>query len=531
MSGSQLARLAEHRGIAATYRDADDRVRRPPDRTLRALLTAVDVPCADADEIAASLHDAELEPWRRVVPATVTVRAGSSVSVDVYVEAEGAEASVRLGSGSAPVRELVVSLGDELRVVDGRERMRGSVLLPDDLEVGMHWLEVGGARAHVLVAPQRCPLPQRRGWGWQVQLYAMRTLHSWGIGDFADLSVLVRDAGRRGADFVLLNPLHAALPVVPQADSPYSPTSRRAWNPLYLRPERCDGWGSARGAGRTVLEECQAAGHALDATPQLDRDAVFAAKDRALRVLSAVPLPADRQDAFEAFVAAGGEALEDLVTALALASRHGGGVSAWPHGLREREPAALAAARAELAGELHHQRWLQWQCSEQLAAAQADADAAGMGVGLLTDLPVGVDGDGADAWAQRDVLALDVHVGAPPDAFAQHGQDWGLPPPRPDRLAATGYAPLRELVRANLRHAGGLRIDHVMGLFRLFWIPAGAPASEGTYVRYDAEAMLGAVVLEAHRAGAIVVGEDLGTVEEGVREALAERGILGSAVF
>lgn len=188
-------------------------------------------------------------------------------------------------------------------------------------------------------------------------------------------------------------------------------------------------------------------------------------------------------------------------------------------------------ARRELADEIEQQIWLQWQCDEQLAAVERAAARAGMRVGLVTDLAVGVDADGADGWSLAADMAQGMTVGAPPDALAQRGQDWRLPPLRPDRLAATGYAAFREIVRANLRHAGGLRIDHVMGLFRLYWIPEGAAATDGTYVYYDIEAMLGVLALEAQRAGAVIVGEDLGTVEEGMREALAAHGVLGSAVF
>ncbi|CAN5515472.1 hypothetical protein BH23ACT9_BH23ACT9_30900 [soil metagenome] len=365
-----------------------------------------------------------------------------------------------------------------------------------------------------------------------MQLYALRSGKSWGIGDLADLALLADHAGREhGADFILLNPLHAATPVLPQEPSPYYPSSRRAWNPLYLRPEHCDGWGAAEGEDAQRLRELRGQGRALSDSELIDRDAAFRCKDEALRICAAQPLAVDRQAAFTAFCAEGGEALIGLATAFALARRHGPQIGDWPQDLRDRQPAAVRDATAELEEEIRYQRWLQWQADVQLAAAQRAAGEAGMAIGVLTDLAVGVDAQGADGWALADDLARGVTVGAPPDALAPRGQDWRLPPLRPDRLAATGYRAFRELVGGNLRHAGGLRIDHVMGLFRLFWIPEGAEATDGTYVRYDGEAMLAALALEADRAGGIVIGEDLGTVEDGVRGAMAEAGVLGSAVF
>lgn len=174
---------------------------------------------------------------------------------------------------------------------------------------------------------------------------------------------------------------------------------------------------------------------------------------------------------------------------------------------------------------------LAWLTDTQLAEAQRAARDAGMAVGVIHDLAVGVHPSGADTWAGQDDYARRISVGAPPDAFNARGQDWGLPPWRPDALAASGYAPFRDLLRGLLAHAGALRVDHVMGLFRLWWVPEGKPPTEGTYVSQDGEAMLAVLVLEAHRAGAVVLGEDLGTVEPGVREALARRGVLGTSVL
>jgi 4-alpha-glucanotransferase len=240
---------------------------------------------------------------------------------------------------------------------------------------------------------------------------------------------------------------------------------------------------------------------------------------------------ADGRPAAQAAVDAADPALRDFATYCALAERHGPNWREWPAPLRHPDAPSVAAARGELASRVAFHAWVQELCAEQLAAAQRTARSAGMPVGVVHDLAVGVDPNGADAWALQDVLAGGVTVGAPPDAFNQQGQDWRLPPWHPQRLARAGYRPYRDVLRAGLRHGGGLRVDHVAGLWRLWWIPAGESPDRGTYVRYDAEAMLGVLTLEAHRANAAVIGEDLGTVEEQVTSALRDSNALGSAVL
>ncbi|GAA3234238.1 hypothetical protein GCM10020256_51070 [Streptomyces thermocoprophilus] len=269
----------------------------------------------------------------------------------------------------------------------------------------------------------------------------------------------------------------------------------------------------------------------LDKGALIDRDAVWELKREALELVRRVPLGPGRRAAYADFLAGQGRALEDHATWCALAEVHGADWRRWPAELRDPRSAGTARARAELMDRVDFHCWLAWLTDTQLTAAQRAAREAGMPVGVIHDLAVGVHPDGADAWAQQEYFAAGMSVGAPPDAFNARGQDWGLPPWRPDRLAASGYAPYRMLLRALFRYAGALRIDHVMGLFRLWWVPGGEPPTEGAYVRYDAEAMLAVLVLEASRAGAVVIGEDLGTVEPGVREALRERGVLGTSVL
>jgi 4-alpha-glucanotransferase len=324
--------------------------------------------------------------------------------------------------------------------------------------------------------------------------------------------------------------LHAAAPTAPMEPSPYLPTSRRYVNPLYLRPEVIPEFAEVPQRGRirrTRLELQEDAQRA----ELIDRDAAWAAKRSVLESTYRVSRSAGRQLAFDAYRERQGRSLDDFAIWCALAERHGPDWHSWPKKYTNPASRGVADFAAKHADTIDFHRWLQWQLDEQLAAAQSAAVRAGMELGIMHDLAVGVDPNGADAWAMQDVLALGVTAGAPPDEFNQLGQDWSQPPWRPDQLVAQGYEPFRAMVNAILRHAGGIRVDHVIGLFRLWWIPKGAPPTEGTYVRYDHEAMIGILALEAHRAEAVVVGEDLGTVEPWVRDYLARRGLLGTSIL
>src|SRR6185312_2006431 len=257
----------------------------------------------------------------------------------------------------------------------------------------------------------------------------------------------------------------------------------------------------------------------------LDRDPVFAAKLQALEAVFAVPRSAERQQQFDAFRVQEGEGLERFALWCALAEALSPGAPEWS------DPEFVESQRSALKDRIEFHQWLQWLCDEQLEAAQRTALDAGMDLGIVHDLAVGVHPAGADAWALEDVLASGVSVGAPPDMFNQQGQDWSQPPWHPSRLAESGYAAYRDMLRTILRHAGGIRVDHILGLFRLWWIPAGAAPGDGAYVYYDREALIGILVLEAERAGVVVIGEDLGVFEPGVQDYLAERGILGTSIL
>jgi 4-alpha-glucanotransferase len=404
---------------------------------------------------------------------------------------------------------------------DGRTRDLDGTL-PADLPLGYHDALVDGhaVPVRVIVSPGRCHLPEDlRAWGWSVQLYALRSSTSWGIGDLRDLRDLASWSRSVGAGVVLVNPLDAVTPVSPRETSPYYPTSRRFLDPVLLAVEEVPGADQL-----DDLDARVAAGRALTTADPIDRDEVARHK---LDLLEAVwdRVPAVREEpGFTAFVADRGAELETFATFCVLAERHGGGWRGWPQELRHPDGPAVAAAADADRDRVRFHCWLQHLCDQQLARAGRELD-------LLGDLPIGADPDGADAWAWQDVLADGVSVGAPPDELGPQGQNWTLPAFVPWKLRAARYEPFISVVRAALRHVGGLRIDHVLGLFRLFWIPPDGDAADGAYVQMPSEELLDVLALESVRAGAFVVGEDLGTVGAGVREELLRRDLLRYQVF
>jgi 4-alpha-glucanotransferase len=461
----------------------------------------------DAWSIDDGYEDASGE-WQDVAEQTIlAVRAAMRSSErppwperEIQVLREGQRAAIGHGS-------LTLEDGTSCELQAGK--------LPPDLPAGYHDFQPADSSQpplRLIVTPGRCRLPAQGLWGWAAQLYAARSRESWGLGDLADLRRLSQWARSQGAGLLLVNPLSSAAPVVPQQPSPYFPCSRRFLNPLYLRLEEVPG---ASRVGRD-LERLTAAGKALNERRVIDRDAVFRLKLEALETIWRNSSP---DVAWQHFCQQRGQDLEQFAAYCAIAEKLGADWHAWPAELQDAAGPAVRRFVDENRDRVRFHQWLQWLLDIQLADAARDMP-------IVQDLAIGVDPGGADAWVWRDLYAQECSVGAPPDLYNQLGQDWGLPPFIPHRLRDAGYEPFIQTVRAVLRHAGGLRIDHVMGLFRLYWIPPGMDPSQGTFVRYRADEMLAILAIESERAGAFVVGEDLGTVEPGIRETLADHRVL-----
>lgn len=481
MSEAQtLDRLAEMAGILPEYLDLEQVRHRAPPETKRALLDAMGL---DGDP---ALRLAELEAeTRRPIPRALAVQAATDAEL------------------SFP--------GWVLRLESG-ESHAGHGRLPP-LPLGLHTLEVADAEALLIAAPPQAPGPaetggRRRPWGLTAALYGLHShRRDARLGDYVHLAEAAERLAPLGADFLGLNPVHA-LGAASDAVSPYSPSHRGFLNTLHIAVD-------------DDALRAPAAGELVDYTVRAD-------KDRALRRRFA----AFRDDTgdFAAFRRRRGRALEDFALFEALSERHGDDWRAWPSGLGAPDAPDARRFATENAEAVAYHAWLQWLADAQLGAAQVRARAAGMSMGLYTDMAVGVRPGGAEVWARPDVFAHGVSLGAPPDHFNPHGQTWGLAPLSPLGLARAGYAPFVETVRAVLRHAGLARIDHVLGLARCFWVPETGIAP-GAYVRYPLELLLAIVRLEATRLGCVVVGEDLGNVPEGLRDKLDAARLFGCTVM
>jgi 4-alpha-glucanotransferase len=519
--------MAEASGITTSYWDGLGEHHEVPPSTLRAVLAAMGVVVGDGDGEDANPAAGRLgerdegaagaaplpgtggvagspggQPgWPRVL----VVRAGSPWA---WTHPDSGRVRLALESGATELLD------------------RGEAL-PADLPFGYHWLmgeeEAEGARTQLIVAPPNCWLPpelasgQERWWGWTLQLYALRSRSSWGVGDLHDLDELLADkrsGGRLGAAFALVNPVHAPIPGEP---SPYFPSSRVFRDPLYLHIEWIPEARRLHRDDRARLEQLVAAGHRLNYDPLISRDRVRALKEEALHLcFSTCMRDPERRAALAAWRAARPE-VDRFATFRALQARFPADWREWPEAYRHPGNPEVARLAAALPHEVTYHAYVQFLLDEQMQRLQH----AGGRIGVINDLAIGFAPSGFDAWTFQDTLATGFTIGAPPDPLGPQGQDWGLPALNPLGLAEVGYRPFVETIRSGMAHAGGLRIDHVMGLFRLFWIPEGQPPTAGTYVRYPAGDLLGILALESHRAQALVIGEDLGTVEPGVRERLA----------
>ncbi|MDN8613585.1 malto-oligosyltrehalose synthase [Variovorax ginsengisoli] len=542
-----LQRLCERHGVATGYHDVVGHWHRVAPEALAALLRDAGFLPADVDPTAAEAA-AERRSWLRALPPVRSVAAASDhFSVTLHLPASATriewqvdDESGACHQGAVDAAALEVEAQAEIGGA-GYRRLRLSIALA--LPVGYHRLRIDGQAGDTLLvcAPARCHQPawlERGGrlWGFTLQLHSLRSERNWGFGDFGDLADFVVGAARAGADVVGLNPLHALFAHNPAHQSPYSPSSRGQLNPLYIDVEAVPDFRASPAAQRRVRSPAfQARLAGLRAAPLIDHEGVSTAKHEVLELLYRRFLERAADDAEVAALALfrqrGGVALqqhalfEALQAHLHAADAAVWGWPAWPEAYRDPGNAAVAAFAAEHAERIDYHAYLQWQAARQLEAAAARCAELGMAVGLYLDLAVSVDRGGSDAWRHRHSFALDVRVGAPPDAFNTQGQDWGLPPLRPDRLREGRHAVFIEALRANMRGAGAIRIDHVMMLMRLFWIPAAGTPRDGSYVAYPVDELMAILALESQRHRCLVIGEDLGTVPDAMRDAMRSRGV------
>lgn len=507
------------------------------------VLAALGVDASDQGAIEAALEDVRMREWRRVIPPVFVTWTGESRRLWVHLpHGESVTARVVFNDGTTRALTQMDWWVDPVEV-DGVLTGEASFEVPSDLPIGWHRIEVSTsslgtpgtlcAECPLAVAPSTLdPASVMNGqqWGLMVQIYSWPSSDSWGIGNAHDVATVASWSARdHGAGFILVNPCHAPVPDVP---SPYLPSSRRVWDPLMIRPEDIPEYRELNEVDRLRIDswrhDAQGDIQHADASTRINRHRSWKYLRQALLVIFQSGRSPDRQQAFEAFSQQ--QPVRDYALWKVLADQYGPDYRSWPAALHDPSSLPVAQFAQENATDIAFEVWLQWIVSGQLADVQHSCQDAGMSIGVISDLAVGVHPGGADAWALASVMAQGVGVGAPPDMYNQRGQNWDQPPWRPQALAEAGFAPFREVLRAALHGAGAVRIDHILGLFRMWWIPEGRPATEGTYVGFDHDALLALTCLEAHLAGAVVIGEDLGTLEPWVQHELARRGILGTVI-
>lgn len=567
---TQIATLGRLCGIAPEYWDNFGVKRHTSLATYQALLAAMDIPWEDPEQFSREIALRRLRPWSGLVDVSTVVFADSGpqrliispwtpsgelppIRVSGKIKDEcGRETTWQsLLPASPPLVRRAVH--DHLLGQGFRSRLE--LPLPGGLQPGYYDLgleveatdRVERGETQLIVVPGRAYLPPslaqgRKFWGLNLPLYALKSERNWGMGDFTDLREAIGWAGDLGAAFVGVNPLHARLPGEKADPSPYSPSTRVFRDFLYLDLEDVPEFQDCQ-AARTfwAAPETQALLSRLRAAALVDYPAVYRLKRQILDLLYQTFRErqgppdnphTDRGREFARFVEAGGLPLHRFGQYNALADYLGrSDWRVWPREYQHPETPAVDAFSRQHREAIHGRQYWQWLVAGQLEAAQNQARKQGLPFSLYQDLALGAHSGGAETWAHPHLFAKEADMGAPPDAFNPGGQNWGLPPLIPERLRQEGYRLFIDTLRANLPPDGLLRLDHVMGLFRLFWIPRGLSAAEGAYVLYPAREMLGILALESHRRRTLIIGEDLGTVPPRVRRELARRGVLSYRVF
>ncbi|MCS4490571.1 MULTISPECIES: 4-alpha-glucanotransferase [unclassified Corynebacterium] len=522
-----LRELAAAYAISTGYTGFGGQPIEVSDDTLIKTLKALEVDISDhpsEEEIHRKLQERHDGEFSRPLPRSVVMIDEANYYLHVHVhDGAPADISITLEDGSLAKADQVENW-TPARTIAGVTWGEATFEIPAGLPQGWHTITLTSTGIRetcpLIVTPARLSTTatyiDRPVHGVMAQMYSVRSEDSWGIGDFHDLATLgAFIAEQKAGDFLLVNPMHAGEPLPPVEDSPYLPTSRRFTNPIYIRIEDIP---EIDLLDSDILEDIADIAEEFQSQNRdasiIDRNPIYAAKLQVLHEVFNAGRNKKREAEFQAYIAREGEGLARFASWCA------------------KQEAKLAGGHAmDNANAVEFYMWLQWICDSQLAAAQQALRDAGMKIGIMADLAVGVHPGGSDAENLAEYLAPDASVGAPPDAYNQQGQDWSQPPWHPEKLAAAGYKPWRDMLRTVLRNSGGIRVDHVLGLFRLFWIPRLQDPSTGTYVNYDYRALVGILALEAERAGAVVIGEDLGTFEPWVQQALADYGIMGTSVL
>ena len=544
-----LDQLAQLYGVGATYQDFRNRPKAVSDESRAAILSAFGLDVSGERSIGTAVHTFETVRWMRMIPPVVVVTHAATaimpVSVPLDLGAKQITWAITLEDGTSREGQALLKSLEVLEqgAVETRDFVRIGLTLPKDLPLGYHRISVAvdtglSGQARFIVAPDRCYQAQAlagggRVWGIAVQLYSLRSATNWGMGDFRDLRELIKLAAPLACGIVGLNPLHALLPADPSHISPYSPSSRQFLNVLYICvtdvPEFMENEAARRHVADTAF---QVQLERLRATRNVDYPRVAAAKFAVLQMLyrhfRSVHLAQNTQRAqdFRQYVEERGEPLrlhaifDALDADLRLQGPQYWGWPSWPEEYRDPGSPAVNRFARDRVVDVEYFLYLQWLAEGQLASAQQLARESGMSIGLYGDVAVGANPAGSETWSNRHLYLQNASVGAPPDELALKGQDWGIPPQDPAELRAQEYQPFIVMIRNNMRPVAALRLDHVMTLFRLWWVPRGMTSAHGAYVHYPLADLIAILALESVRNHCIVIGEDLGTVPVEVREAM-----------
>ena len=559
MASSLIDHLVEYRGIESHYTDAWGKPATIDPSTKKKLLSVMGYQVDDLDTLQSQVEDDAKKVWLTPLNPVLVLRQGEVLQLALRLPIELVNDSyncmLTTEQGELLSHDFVPTDGQLINVaeIDGIEFQEYLVELPLSVPLGYHQLvlqvegdELGVMR--VIVAPQSCYKPTtllegNKVWGLSVQLYCLRSATNWGVGDFSDLAFLLEKVAKQGAHFVGLNPIHALYPANPDACSPYGPSSRRWLNFIYIDVTSLDGYHSEATQQIVFAPEFQQRLQAARAVELVDYATVTSLK---LQALSSVFEYQNSQyltkntklnKEFKAFVAEGGESLQTLAVydalqeSLAAQGKPAWGWPVFPAELADFHKPAVSTFTKKNANRVKFFLWLQWQAALQLAAANEVAVANKMCIGLYRDLAVGVSEGSAEIWGNKDLYCTNASVGAPPDILGPLGQNWGLPPMDPEKLYAQQYQPIIDLFSANMRATGALRIDHVMALLRLWWVVKGDSAKQGGYVYYPVDDLLAILALESHKNQSLVIGEDLGTVPDEIRDKLADNGVYSYRVF